>query len=157
MTIALGIVIALFYLQALAKFGLWLLVPYDVRIKRIAAYYARSQRLIGIYDTLTLLCVVAIIALQFAAGLSALSFAAGLVARHEPHPDLHPPLQRAPGREPAPARAERRPTSPCRTPSRPGPPSAGARSSSWQGCRCGRCTSSSPRSWPVEGRVSTPR
>ncbi|MFI6707803.1 hypothetical protein ACIBF7_15275 [Nonomuraea sp. NPDC050478] len=80
MTIALGIVIALFYLQALAKFGLWLLVPYDVRIKRIAAYYARSQRLIGIYDTLTLLCVVAIIALQFAAGLSALSFAAGLVA-----------------------------------------------------------------------------
>ncbi|WP_433519610.1 hypothetical protein ACQP2T_31120 [Nonomuraea sp. CA-143628] len=80
MTIALGILIALFYLQALAKFGLWLFAPYHVRIKRIAAYYERGQRLIGIYDTLTLLCVVAIIALQFAVGTSALSFAAGLVA-----------------------------------------------------------------------------
>jgi hypothetical protein len=80
MTITLGLLIALFYLQALAKFGLWLLAPYHVRIKRIAAYYARGQRLIGIYDTLTLCCVAAIIALQFASDMSAPSFAAGLVA-----------------------------------------------------------------------------
>jgi hypothetical protein len=79
MTIVLAILMALFYLQGLVKFGLWLLAPYSLRIKRISSYYARGQRVITLYDTITLLCVVAIIVLRFASGMSAPSFVAGLV------------------------------------------------------------------------------
>ncbi|MDP4510564.1 hypothetical protein [Nonomuraea turcica] len=79
MTIVLAVLMALFYLQGLVKFGLWLVVPYSTRIKRISSYYARDQRVIGVYDTVTLLCVVAIVVLQFVSGMNAPSFVAGLL------------------------------------------------------------------------------
>ncbi|WP_220447560.1 hypothetical protein [Nonomuraea diastatica] len=59
MNIVLAVLMALFFLKRLTKFALWLLVPYSIRIKRISSYYAREQRIIGVYDTVTLLCVVA--------------------------------------------------------------------------------------------------
>ncbi|QFY09760.1 hypothetical protein GBF35_26700 [Nonomuraea phyllanthi] len=79
MTIVLAVLMALFYLQGLAKFGLWLLVPYSTRIRRISSYYARDQRVISLYDTVTLVCVVAVVVLQFASGMNAPSFVAGLL------------------------------------------------------------------------------
>ena len=54
MSTALTIVLILFCVQGLVKFAVGFLVQYRTRITRIAGYYERDGRIIGIYDTLTL-------------------------------------------------------------------------------------------------------
>ena len=39
MSVVLIILLIAFCLQALAKFAVWFLVPYETRIRRIASYY----------------------------------------------------------------------------------------------------------------------
>lgn len=55
------------------------LVPYPTRIRRIASYYERGGRIIGIYDTVTIVIVVALVVVLFVTGMHDLSFITGLV------------------------------------------------------------------------------
>lgn len=80
MKIALIIILLLYSIQALAKFGLWTVVPYRTRIRQISRYYAKEHRIIGIYDTISLLAVVACLVLLFAVGVQYLSFVTGFLA-----------------------------------------------------------------------------
>src|SRR5918998_346757 len=79
MTLALQILLALFCLHGLSKFALGFLVPYERRIRQIGSYYEKDSRVIGTYDSLMLVVVVAIVALLFLTDLHHLSFIAGLV------------------------------------------------------------------------------
>ena len=45
------------------KFAVGFVVPCPIRIRRIASYYQRGGRIISIYDTVTLITVVALIVL----------------------------------------------------------------------------------------------
>jgi hypothetical protein len=47
------------------KFAVGFVVPYPTRIRRIASYYQRRGRIISVYDTVTLIIIVALIALLF--------------------------------------------------------------------------------------------
>jgi uncharacterized membrane protein YphA (DoxX/SURF4 family) len=77
--VALTVLLLLFLLQGMAKFALWRFAPYRVRIGRIASYYARGQRVIRAYDSVSLLVTAAMVALLLATGVETTSFAAGLV------------------------------------------------------------------------------
>ena len=55
------------------------LVPYSTRIGRIASYYARDGLIISIYDTVTLIVIVVLVALIFLTGTDYLSFITGLI------------------------------------------------------------------------------
>ncbi|WP_100443966.1 hypothetical protein [Glycomyces xiaoerkulensis] len=79
MTLALTVLLILYFLQSLAKFAVWLALPYRIRIKRVGSYYARGQRIIRGYDTVSLVLVVAMTVLAFASGVEVTSFAAGLI------------------------------------------------------------------------------
>jgi len=76
---ALTIVLILFCIQGLVKFAVGFLVPYDTRIKRISSYYERDGRIISIYDTVTLVIIVALVILLFLVDMQELSFITGLV------------------------------------------------------------------------------
>lgn len=75
----LKIVLALFCVQGLVKFGAGFLVPYETRIGRIGAYYENDERVIRIYDNVILVIIIAVVALLLASGLEYLNFTAGLV------------------------------------------------------------------------------
>ena len=79
MTIALTILLIAFCIQGLVKFAVGFLVPYDTRIKRISSYYERDVRIIGMYDSVTLSVIAALIVLLFLAGMHHLSFITGLI------------------------------------------------------------------------------
>jgi hypothetical protein len=79
-SVALTILLIAFCVQVLVKFAAGFLVPYPKRIKRIAAYYEREGRIISIYDSVTLVIIVALIVLLFLTDVNDLSFITGLVA-----------------------------------------------------------------------------
>jgi hypothetical protein len=78
-TIVLAILLVLYSLQALAKFVIWLLVPYPARIRRISSYYDKDSRTISIYDTVSLLSLVLAVALLLVVGAEPISFLTGLI------------------------------------------------------------------------------
>jgi hypothetical protein len=55
------------------------LVPYPTRIRRIASYYAREGRTVSVYDTVTLVIIVALVAPLFLTDMHHLSFITGPV------------------------------------------------------------------------------
>jgi hypothetical protein len=79
MSVALTIVLIAFCAQGLVKFAVGFLVPYPTRIKRIASYYQRDGRIITIYDSGTLVIIVALVLLLFLTEMQELSFITGLV------------------------------------------------------------------------------
>jgi hypothetical protein len=54
-------------------------VPYPTRIARIATYYQRDGRIISIYDSVTLVIIVALVILLFLTDLQDVGFITGLV------------------------------------------------------------------------------
>jgi hypothetical protein len=80
MSVMLALILIAFCVQALVKFAVWFLVPYPTRIRRIASYYQRGGRIIGIYDTITLATIVIVVVLLFLTGVDELSFVTGLIA-----------------------------------------------------------------------------
>ena len=80
MLIALTILLIAFCIQGLVKFVVGFAVPYRSRIARIGAYYRRDGRIISIYDSVTLIIIVALVALLFLTEMQPLSFITGLVA-----------------------------------------------------------------------------
>lgn len=79
MSVALSILLIAFCIQGLVKFAVGFLVPYPTRIRRIASYYQRGGRIISIYDTVTLVIIVALIVLLFLTGIHEPSFVTGLI------------------------------------------------------------------------------
>ena len=79
MSVVLIILLIAFCLQALAKFAVWFLVPYETRIRRIASYYDRDGRIISLYDSITLIIMVALVILLMLTEMHYLSFISGLV------------------------------------------------------------------------------
>ena len=79
MSVALTVLLIAFCLQGLVKFAVGFAVPYRTRITRIAAYYRRDGRVIGIYDTVTLVIIVALVVLLFLTDMQPVSFITGLV------------------------------------------------------------------------------
>lgn len=79
MSIALTILLIAFCVQGLVKFVVGFAVPYRTRIARISAYYRRGGRIIGIYDSATLIVIVALIVLLFLTGTQPTSFITGLI------------------------------------------------------------------------------
>ncbi len=80
MVLALQILLIAFCLQGLVKFAVGFLVPYPVRIRRIASYYERGGRIISIYDTVTLIIIGVLVVLLFLTQMDDLSFITGLIA-----------------------------------------------------------------------------
>ncbi len=79
MSIVLTIVLIAFCVQGLVKFAVGFLVPYSTRINRIATYYRRDGRIISIYDSVTLVIIVALVILLFLTDMHELSFITGLI------------------------------------------------------------------------------
>jgi hypothetical protein len=79
MSVALTILLIAFCIQGLVKFAVGFLVPYRTRIARIATYYERDGRIISIYDSVTLVIIVALVVLLFLTDMQELSFITGLV------------------------------------------------------------------------------
>ena len=79
MSVVLTIVLIAFCIQGLVKFAVGFLVPYRIRISRIATYYRRGGRIISNYDSVTLVVIVALVVLLFLNDMQELSFITGLV------------------------------------------------------------------------------
>ncbi len=79
MSVALTVLLIAFCLQGLVKFVVGFAVPYRTRIARIAAYYRRDGRVIAIYDSVTLVIIIALVVLLFLTDMQPLSFITGLV------------------------------------------------------------------------------
>ncbi len=79
MSIALTVLLIAFCVQGLVKFAVGFAVPYRTRIGRIAAYYRRDGRIISIYDSVTLVIIVALVVLLFLTDMQPLSFITGLI------------------------------------------------------------------------------
>ncbi|GAA1773911.1 MULTISPECIES: hypothetical protein [Streptomonospora] len=79
MELALVILLLLITVQSLAKFGVWLVVPYQTRIARIASYYAGGPRKLAIADGVLLALSVVLVLLLFATDMRYLSFVTGLL------------------------------------------------------------------------------
>ena len=80
MSIALTILLIAFSVQGLTKFVVGFAVPYRTRILRIEDYYRRDGRIISIYDSVTLVVIIALVVLLFLTDIQPLSFITGLVA-----------------------------------------------------------------------------
>ena len=78
MRVALTVLLTLYCLQSLAKFAIHFFVPYDKRIRRMAANYSQDHRLISRYDTITLVVQIVLVGLLFATHVDAYSFLTGL-------------------------------------------------------------------------------
>lgn len=78
MKLALEILLILYCVQALAKFAIHFLLPYDKRIRQMARNYAKDHKVIAVYDNITLLVQVVLVALLFATDMQYLSFLTGL-------------------------------------------------------------------------------
>ena len=63
MSVVLSILLIAFCIQGLVKFAVGFMVPCPIRNRRVASYYQRGGRIISIYDTATLITVVALIVL----------------------------------------------------------------------------------------------
>ena len=63
MSVVLSILLIAFCIQGLVKFAVGFVVPCPIRSRRVASYYQRGGRTISIYDTATLITVVALIVL----------------------------------------------------------------------------------------------
>ena len=79
MVLALQILLIAFCVQGLVKFAVGFLVPYPIRIRRIASYYERGGRIISIYDTVTLIIIGVLVVLLFLTQMHDLSFITGLI------------------------------------------------------------------------------
>ena len=79
-SIALTILLIAFCVQGLMKFVVGFAVPYRTRIARISSYYRRDGRIISIYDSVTLVIIIALVVLLFLTDMQPLSFITGLVA-----------------------------------------------------------------------------
>jgi hypothetical protein len=80
MSITLTILLIAFCVQGLTKFVVGFAVPYRTRIERIGAYYRRDGRIISVYDSVTLVIIVALVVLLFLTDMQPVSFITGLVA-----------------------------------------------------------------------------
>ncbi len=80
MSITLTILLIAFCVQGLTKFVVGFAVPYRTRIARIGAYYRRDGRIISVYDSVTLVIIVALVVLLFLTDMQPVSFITGLVA-----------------------------------------------------------------------------
>jgi hypothetical protein len=69
--------LALYILQSLHKFFDFFYISYEKRIARIRAVYARDG--VSVFDTIALVVVVVLLALQFVVGVAYLSFTTGLL------------------------------------------------------------------------------
>ncbi|MBE1876279.1 hypothetical protein [Myceligenerans pegani] len=78
--LVLVILLLLFMLQGLAKFLLWAVVPYETRIKRIAAMYARGPGPMSVFDTVNTALAGVLVVLLFLTDMQHLSFLTGLIA-----------------------------------------------------------------------------
>lgn len=78
MELALVILLLLVTVQSLAKFGMWMVAPYETRIARIASYYAGGPRKLAIADGVLLALSIALVLLLFATDMRYLSFVTGL-------------------------------------------------------------------------------
>lgn len=79
MKLALQILLALYCVQSLVKFGVHFLLPYDRRIRQMERNYAKDHRVIGLYDDITLLVQLVMVVLLFVIGVQYLSFLTGLL------------------------------------------------------------------------------
>jgi hypothetical protein len=79
MSIVLTVVLIAFCVQGLVKFAVGFLVPYQTRINRIATYYRHDGRVISVYDSVTLVVIVALVILLFLTDMHDLSFITGLI------------------------------------------------------------------------------
>jgi hypothetical protein len=79
MSTVLTVLLIAFCLQGLVKFAVGFLVPYETRINRIASYYRRDGRVIGIYDSVTLVVMAVLVVLLLVTEMQYLSFVTGLV------------------------------------------------------------------------------
>lgn len=79
MSVALTVLLIAFCVQGLVKFAVGFAVSYRTRIARIGAYYRRDGRIISIYDSVTLVIIVALVVLLFLTDMQPLSFITGLI------------------------------------------------------------------------------
>jgi hypothetical protein len=79
MVVVLTIVLIAFCIQGLVKFAVGFVVPYRTRISRIASYYQRDGRIITIYDSVTLIIIVALVVLLLLTDMQEVSFITGLI------------------------------------------------------------------------------
>jgi hypothetical protein len=79
-TTVLRILVVLYMVQALAKFAVHFLVPYEKRIEKIGDYYNKDASTIRRYDDITLALMIVFVVLLIVSGkLDALNFATALV------------------------------------------------------------------------------
>lgn len=78
MRLALEILLILYCVQALARFAIHFLLPYDKRIRQMARNYAKDHKILAVYDDTTLLVQIILVALLFVTGMHELSFLTGL-------------------------------------------------------------------------------
>lgn len=78
MKLALEILVILYCVQALARFAIHFLLPYDRRIRQMERNYAQDHKYIALFDNVTLLVQIVMVALLFATGMHDLSFLTGL-------------------------------------------------------------------------------
>lgn len=79
MKISLIVLLIGFCLQGLVKFVVGFAVPYRTRIARITSYYRRDGRIISIYDSVTLVIIVVLVALLFLTQIQPISFITGVI------------------------------------------------------------------------------
>ena len=78
MRLALEILLILYCVQALIRFAIHFLLPYDKRIRQMERNYAMDHKVIARYDDITLLVQLVMVALLFATDMRYLSFLTGL-------------------------------------------------------------------------------
>ncbi|OOC54343.1 MULTISPECIES: hypothetical protein [Nocardiopsis] len=78
MELALVALLLSVFVQSVAKFVVWTVVPYETRIGRVASYYAGGPRRIAIADGVLLALSVVLVVLLFATDMRYLSFVTGL-------------------------------------------------------------------------------
>lgn len=78
MKLALEILLILYCVQALIRFAIHFLLPYDKRIRQMERNYAKDHKIIARYDDITLVVQLIMVALLFATDMQYLSFLTGL-------------------------------------------------------------------------------
>lgn len=78
MKVALEILLIAYCVQALVRFAVHFLLPYDKRIRQMERNYAKDHKVTAVYDDITLVVQLVMVALLFATGMHSLSFLTGL-------------------------------------------------------------------------------
>ena len=78
MKLALEILLILYCVQALTRFAIHFLLPYDKRIRQMERNYAKDHKIIARYDDIALVVQLIMVALLFATTMQYLSFLTGL-------------------------------------------------------------------------------